>query len=119
MADYDWVTALPASSLIAIGRIVLYGVVSGEGCDLNNLKRLPTPRRCVHDWRTSTGSAVAAVRASRPSLVAAQRNLFERDRMFTDRLSEEVKRLDLPAIEIDTPMTMDDLAGRVTEVFRL
>ena len=45
----------------------------------------------------------------------ALRNLLERDRMFTERLGQEVKRLDLQAIEVDTTMTEDDLAGRVTE----
>lgn len=49
----------------------------------------------------------------------AQRNLLERDRMFTDRLCEEVKLLDLPAIEVDIAMTEDELAGRVTAVFGL
>ena len=46
-------------------------------------------------------------------------NLLERDRMFTERLSEETGRLELRAIEVDTAMTEDDLAGRVTESFGL
>jgi hypothetical protein len=46
-------------------------------------------------------------------------NLLERDRMFTDRLRQEVHRLGLPAIEIGMAMTEDDLAQRVTEVFGL
>jgi 2-phosphoglycerate kinase len=49
----------------------------------------------------------------------AVRNLLERDRMFTDTLREETARLDLPVIEVDATMTEDDLARRVTEVFRL
>lgn len=49
----------------------------------------------------------------------ARHNLLERDRMFTDRLSEETKRLDLPVIEIDTDMTEDELADRVTQLFGL
>ena len=49
----------------------------------------------------------------------ALENLLERDRMFTDRLAAETRRLGLPVIEVDTPMTEDDLAARVTEVFRL
>ena len=45
------------------------------------------------------------------------RNLLERDRMFTDRLREETNRLGLRAIEVDTEMTEDDLAGRVINAF--
>ena len=45
--------------------------------------------------------------------------LLERDRMFTDRLHQEARRLDLPVIEISTAMTEDGLARRVTEVFGL
>ena len=49
----------------------------------------------------------------------ALRNLLERDRMFTVRLHEETKRLELPAIEVDTAMSEDDLAERVTDAFGL
>jgi hypothetical protein len=47
----------------------------------------------------------------------ALRNLLERDRMFTDRLREETKRLDLRAIEVDTTMTEDGLEELVREAF--
>ena len=47
------------------------------------------------------------------------RNLLERDRMFTDRLREETTILGLPAIEVDTTMTEDALAERVTEALGL
>jgi hypothetical protein len=47
------------------------------------------------------------------------RNLLERDRIFTDILRDETARLGLPAIEVDTTMTEDDIAKRVTEVFGL
>ena len=46
-------------------------------------------------------------------------NLLERDRMFTERLSGEGRRLELRVIEVDTAMTEDDLAGQVTEAFGL
>jgi 2-phosphoglycerate kinase len=49
----------------------------------------------------------------------ALRNLLERDRMFTDLLAEETKRLELPAVEIDTTTTEEDLAGRVTKILGL
>src|SRR5690606_12743460 len=43
----------------------------------------------------------------------ALRNLLERDEMFTRRLHEEAKRLELNTIEVDTTMTVDDLLSRV------
>jgi hypothetical protein len=46
-------------------------------------------------------------------------NLLERDRMFTDVLHEETARLGVPAVEVDSTMTEDDLARRVTDVFGL
>ena len=49
----------------------------------------------------------------------ALRNLLERDAMFTHRLYEETRRLELNTIEVDTRMTVDDLARRVTESFGL
>lgn len=76
---------------------------------------LPTPdfRKAVSDTRTWEFLG----KTSNPE--RALRNLLERDRMFTDRLYEETKRLDLPAIEVDTTMTEDDLAERLTEAFGL
>jgi 2-phosphoglycerate kinase len=49
----------------------------------------------------------------------ALRNLLQRDAMFTHSLYEEAKRLELNTIEVDTTMTVDDLARRVTEAFGL
>lgn len=49
----------------------------------------------------------------------ALRNLLERDRMFTDGLHRETKRLDLRAITVDMTMTEDDLAGQVQLAFGL
>jgi len=49
----------------------------------------------------------------------ALRNLLERDRMFTDLLYEETRRLELPAVAVDTAMTEDDLTERVKEAFGL
>jgi hypothetical protein len=45
--------------------------------------------------------------------------LLERDAMFTHRLYEEAKLLELNTIEVDPTMTVDDLARRVTEPFGL
>ena len=49
----------------------------------------------------------------------ALRNLLERDRLFTDILREETTRLGLPAVEVDTAITEDDLVKRVTDVLQL
>lgn len=76
---------------------------------------LPTP-----DFRmaalNSRGNAWGIARkTSNPE--RAMRNLAERERMFVERLREETERLGLCAIEVDTTMTEDDLAARVTEAF--
>jgi len=49
----------------------------------------------------------------------ALHNLLERDRMFTERLSEEAKRLGLCVIEVDTTMVEDDLVAQVREALGL
>ena len=79
---------------------------------------LPTSdfRRAVVESR---GGAASGFLAKTSDPERALRNLLERDRMFTDILREETERLALHAIEVDTTMTEDDLAKRVTEVFRL
>jgi hypothetical protein len=78
---------------------------------------LPTPefRRAAFENRGSTW----AIARNTGDPDRALRNLLERDRMFTERLGEEIKRLGLAAIDIDTTMAEDDLAQRVTRVFGL
>ena len=49
----------------------------------------------------------------------ALRNLLSRDRMFTERLRAETVRLGLPAIEVGTTTTEDELVERVTSLFGL
>jgi hypothetical protein len=79
---------------------------------------LPTPdfRRAVFEGR---GGAAWGFLAKTSDPERALRNLLERDRMFTDFLREETARLGLPAVEVDTTTTEDDLAGRVADVFGL
>lgn len=78
---------------------------------------LPTPelRRAAFDSRGSSWEI--ARKTSDPE--RAQRNLHERDRMFTERLHGEAERLELRVIQADTTMTADDLAERVTEALGL
>ena len=79
---------------------------------------LPTPafRQSVIDSRGGSKWSFLA-KTSDPE--RALRNLLERDRMFTDTLREETARLKLPAIEVDSTMTEDDLVKRVIELFGL
>jgi len=79
---------------------------------------LPTPefRQAVLDSRGGPKWEFLG-RTSDPE--RALRNLLERDAMFTHRLCEEAKRLELNTIEVDTTMTVDDLTRRVTELFGL
>ena len=79
---------------------------------------LPTPdfRQVIIESR---GGAAWGFLARTTDPERALRNLLERDRMFTDALREEVARLGVSAIEVDTTMTGDDLARRVTDVFGL
>jgi hypothetical protein len=46
-------------------------------------------------------------------------NLLERDRMFTERLRDQARRLELRVIEVDGTVTEDGLEELVTEAFGL
>ena len=76
---------------------------------------LPTPefRRTAFASRGSLWQI--ADKTSDPE--TALHNLLQLDQMFTGLLRKETKRLELPAIEIGTSMTEDDLTERVTKVF--
>jgi hypothetical protein len=49
----------------------------------------------------------------------APRNLLERDRLFTERLSGEARYVGLKAIDVDTGVTEDELVERVAAAFGL
>ncbi len=49
----------------------------------------------------------------------ALRNLLDRDRMFTERLCGEARRLGLGVIEVDATVSEDELAERVTRALGL
>ncbi|WP_345567110.1 hypothetical protein [Nonomuraea rosea] len=78
---------------------------------------LPTPgfRRAAFESRGSLWEI--AGKTGDPE--RALRNLLERDRLFTERLGGEARRLGLRVIEVGDGMTEDELAGRVTEAFGL
>jgi 2-phosphoglycerate kinase len=78
---------------------------------------LPTPefRQAAFDTRGTLWEIARKTNDPKRAL----RNLLERDRMFTDRLNEEARRLKLHLIEVNTTMTEDDLAEQVTEALGL
>jgi hypothetical protein len=88
---------------------------------------LPSPRHAV--WLLPTPEFRRTAFHSRGSLwqIAGRTgdprralgNLLERDRMFTERLRVETRRLGLRAIDVDPAMTEDDLTERVTDAFGL
>ena len=79
---------------------------------------LPTPefRQAVFNSRGGHQWGFIA-RTSDPE--RALRNVLERDAMFTHRLYEEAKRLDMNIIPVDSTITVDDLTSQVTEAFGL
>lgn len=81
---------------------------------------LPTSelRRVAFECRRPSGAPWAFVaQTSDPD--RALRNLLERDRMFTDGLVEEAKRLGLHTIDVDASMSEDDVAEQVNTCFGL
>jgi 2-phosphoglycerate kinase len=78
---------------------------------------LPTPEFRHAAFESRGSSWAIAGKTSDPE--RALRNLVERDRMFTDRLYEEPKRLGLHVIEVHTTMTEDDLVEQATDGFGL
>jgi 2-phosphoglycerate kinase len=78
---------------------------------------LPTPefRMAAFERRGTTWDIPG--KTSSPE--RALRNLLERDRMFTERLREETRRLGLPAIEVDTAINEDELTDQVMRSFGL
>lgn len=79
---------------------------------------LPTPDFRLAVMESRGGSAWSFLaRTSDPA--RALHNLLVRDQMFTDQLREETTRLNLPAVEVDTTITEDELTDRVRGVFGL
>lgn len=78
---------------------------------------LPTPgfRRTALANRGDTWAIVG--KTSDPE--RALRNLLERDRLFTERLRAETRRLGLPAVDVDTSTSERELTGRVAAAFGL
>lgn len=78
---------------------------------------LPTPefRRTAFEQRGTMWTI--AGRTSDPE--RALRNLLERERMFTERLSDELRELALPLIRVDGTVGEAELADRVAGALRI
>ncbi|XVU30298.1 shikimate kinase [Actinoplanes sp. CA-054009] len=78
---------------------------------------LPTPefRRAAFDLRGSTWHI--AGRTSDPERALA--NLLERDRLFTERLRDELTRASLPAITVTPDMSEEELTGLVSDCLKI
>jgi 2-phosphoglycerate kinase len=143
--DQRWVSRSPRAMLETFhwfrgegfGLIVedLLGLPAGPGVIAEGFRLLPrlvrpllaVPEHAV--WLCPTPRFRRAAFARRGSLrdIAgktsdpdrALANLLERDRMFTERVRAEAAGLGLRVIEVDTTLTEDELAGRVSEGFGL
>lgn len=76
---------------------------------------MPAFRRAAFDRRGTLWDIARKTSDPRRALG----NLLERDRMFTERLEHEARRLDLRTIAVDITMTEAELAKQVTEAFGL
>jgi hypothetical protein len=78
---------------------------------------LPTPafRRAAIESRGTTWDI--AGRTSDPA--SALDHLLARDRLFTERLGVEARRLDLQVVDVDLDMSQDELVTRVAGLLRL
>jgi predicted amino acid dehydrogenase len=79
---------------------------------------LPTPgfRQTVFDGR---GGPAWGFVAKTGDPHHALQNLLQRDAMFTDRLTEQTRDLDLNGLKVDLTVTEEDLARRVSAAFNL
>jgi hypothetical protein len=104
-------------AVVAEGLRLLPGLVKPLAVPGHAVWLLPTSdfRRAAFDRRGLSWGFLAETSDPERALC----NLLERDRMFTERLHDETERLKLPAIEVDSRMTEDDLASRVTAAFGL
>jgi 2-phosphoglycerate kinase len=78
---------------------------------------LPTPQFRVAAIDTRSTGWEFLRKTSDPE--QARRNLLDRDRMFTDQLLEETKRLEVAMVQVDIGMTVDELTRRVTQALGL
>ena len=107
----------PGTPVVAEGFRLLPELVMRYAAADHAVWLLPTPefREVALESRGSTWS-IAGNTSDPPR---ALRNLLTRDRMFTDRLTAQVRDLGLPTVEVDGTRTEDQLVDRVADLFRL
>jgi len=107
----------PGTPVVAEGFRLLPELVMRYAAAGHAVWLLPTPefREVALESRGSTWS-IAGNTSDPPR---ALRNLLTRDRMFTDRLTAQVRDLGLPTVEVDGTRTEDQLVDRVADLFRL
>lgn len=108
----------PESSVIVEGFRLLPDLVAPHLTQAEHaVWLLPTPefRRAAFHSRGSLWQI--AGKTSDPD--RALSNVLERDRLFTERLREQTRRLGLRALPVDTAMTHEELAGQVAGAFGL
>ncbi len=110
---------LPAeTSVIAEGFRLLPALVKPLVADPRHVVwLLPTPEFRLAAFESRRTTWDIPDKTSNPA--RAYRNLLDRDRMFTDRLRGETRRLGLPAIEVDTSISEDELTELVARSFGL
>jgi 2-phosphoglycerate kinase len=108
---------LPREPTVVEGFRLLPHLVKPYATPKRALWLLPTPafRRAAHELRGTLWDI--ARRTSRPE--RALHNLLERDRMFTEQLQAETRRLGLLAIPVDRGTTEEQLLRRVAAAFGL
>lgn len=109
---------LPAEPVIVEGFRLLPRLVAPLlGSRHHAVWLLPTPAFRRAALADRGGTWTIAAKTSDPERALC--NLLDRDRRFTGRLRVETRQLDLPAIEVDTSMTEDELTLRVARAFGL
>jgi shikimate kinase len=113
----DDLRALPAGT-VAEGFRLLPHLVRPLLTDVNRAVWLLPTAEFRRDALASRGSTwELAGKTSDPE--RALRNLAERDRMFTERLAGETRRLGCRTLHLDRGITADEVFARVSELFRL
>jgi len=104
----DLLTLPSETGVIAEGFRLLPALVKPLAADPRHVMwLLPSPEFRLAAFESRGSAWNIPNKTSNPA--RAYRNLLERDRLFTDRLREETKQLGLPAIDVDTSMSEDEL----------
>ena len=109
--------ALPVRPVLAEGFRLLPALVDPLAGPARAVWLLPTPRfrRAAFETRGTLWTMPNRTRDPQ----RASDNLLERDRMFTDRLRDEVVRAGRPFVDVDLGMAEDEVVDRVDHLLAL